>query len=169
MLSNTHIQSICNHYGIQPLRDIVQKDLLQYQGNGFYVLNLQDSNVGNGTHWVGLILDQDVSVYFDSYGGPPPQRVLGFIQKNSRHLLSSQEIIQELDGPGEDVCGYYVIALFLMKARNPTATNQQLLRKFVSQFKEDPSDNLRVLKSIFKKWLPTGRPVHPLIQRLYLL
>ena len=49
--------------------------------NGAYIINLQNSNDGNGTHWYCLYIENKHAMYFDSYGGPPPKEVVKFFKR----------------------------------------------------------------------------------------
>ena len=72
MLSNFDIEEIAHHFNIRVV--IVMKDELKnihptsYQN---YVINLQSSTIGNGTHWMALKIKNKECVYFDSYGNFP--------------------------------------------------------------------------------------------------
>ena len=72
-LSNTEIIKILNDYGIS-INGIYMKDQLPSHLNiGFYIINLQSSTQGDGTHWVALYYSPLRSIYFDSYGFICPQ------------------------------------------------------------------------------------------------
>ena len=48
--------------------------------DGVYVINLDDKN-SNGTYWVSLFIDNNLAVYFDSFGIEyTPQEVLNKIK-----------------------------------------------------------------------------------------
>ena len=51
--------------------------------DGVYVINLDDKN-SNGTYWVSLFVDNNLAVYFDSFGIEYiPQEVLNKIKDKS--------------------------------------------------------------------------------------
>ena len=51
------------------LNGVYMKDELPSKlKKGFYVINLQSSNVGNGTHWTALYYSSKHSFYFDPFG-----------------------------------------------------------------------------------------------------
>ena len=58
-------------------------------GNKFWIINMQDSKDGNGTHWV-LVYDCEKGsrgpskrcIYFDSYGISPPEEIKEFMRKS---------------------------------------------------------------------------------------
>jgi hypothetical protein len=56
-------------------RGVLSRDKLRKVKKGVYILNLQPSRDGNGTHWVMLWNSGSFVVYLDSFGGPPPQNV----------------------------------------------------------------------------------------------
>lgn len=39
---------------------------------GAYIINIQSSEDGSGTHWVSLYLAKKKAFYSDSFGLPPP-------------------------------------------------------------------------------------------------
>jgi hypothetical protein len=44
------------------------------------IINL-DNTRGYGTHWVSLIIKQDIALYFDSFGSlPPPHSVMEYLK-----------------------------------------------------------------------------------------
>jgi len=82
-------------------------------GNKFWIINMQDSNDGNGSHWV-LVYDCEKgsrgsskrSIYFDSYGISPPEEIKEFMRKSKKPLVYSDAQYQTLDSSN---CGYYCI------------------------------------------------------------
>ena len=39
--------------------------------DGGYIINMQSSRKGTGTHWVSLFIIRNNAYYFDLFGGPP--------------------------------------------------------------------------------------------------
>lgn len=79
---------------------------------GNYIINLQNSNEGGGTHWVGLIVYPKKAFYYDSFGFLPPLEVIHYvnpIKKNClqplRELYVANKQIQNQYGA---YCGQYV-------------------------------------------------------------
>ena len=57
MLTNFELESMAKFYNI-PLKGVFQKDLLPYPPTpGNYIVNLQSSFEGSGTHYTCFILD----------------------------------------------------------------------------------------------------------------
>ena len=75
--------------------------------NKFWIVNMQDSDDGNGSHWV-LVYDceRKRSIYFDSYGISPPEEIKEFMRKSKKPLVYSDAQYQTLDSSN---CGYYCI------------------------------------------------------------
>ena len=46
-----------------------------------YIINLESSNDGNGTHWLSLKIENRDCVYFDSYGMLPPEEIISFCKR----------------------------------------------------------------------------------------
>ena len=80
---------------------------------GFYVINLQSSTVGSGTHWTALYYNSKHSYYFDPFGFIAPTEVE---QKLNEYTFNNKQI-QNLKSTA---CGYYCIAfiIFMNKRKN---------------------------------------------------
>ena len=74
-LSEGQIWNLAQGNGIN-LKGVYAKDKLPTICQGKFVINLQSSTDGNGTHWVALKTDGKKGTYFDSFGQPPPVEVL---------------------------------------------------------------------------------------------
>jgi len=80
-LTNYEIEDIAKHYCI-PLIDCCMKDELPHSlKDGYYVINLESSSQGEGTHWTVLIVQPKVAVFMDTFGAPPQHRDSRFCQK----------------------------------------------------------------------------------------
>ena len=67
-LSNIDIINILKSQKIK-INGVFMKDELPSKlKRGFYVINLQSSNVGNGSHWTALYYRPKKSFYFDAFG-----------------------------------------------------------------------------------------------------
>ena len=81
-------------------------------GGKFWIINMQDSDDGNGSHWV-MVYDAKQGdcgkkrcIYFDSYGISPPEEIKQFMRKSKKPLVYSDAQYQTLDSTN---CGYYCI------------------------------------------------------------
>lgn len=144
--SNYQLISAAQKLGI-PLRRVAFKDQLTRHPpeEGAYIINMQDSSDGQGTHWVGLFLTsgkykahaltaakkQPLAYYFDSYGQAPPEAVLRYAKEyRAEWLWYSNEQIQGLN---TNYCGSYVMNwLYAMsrKKGTPEARYEAFLEKF---------------------------------------
>ena len=73
MISNYDLQDMALFYKID-LVVVMKDELVKIKPlSGNYIINLESSQDGNGTHWMGLKIENLDCVYFDSYGYLPPQ------------------------------------------------------------------------------------------------
>lgn len=135
-----------------PLLGVYNKDLLpSKRGNGGYIFNLQDSTDENGvslpgTHWTAAFVEGNRSVYFDSFGFPPPEQVEQFLSKH--HAWNAAQI-QSLRS---EVCGYYCLYFIWFMATHRNLSFYKRFQSFLDQFSDIAEDNLKLLK----------RYIHPL-------
>jgi hypothetical protein len=53
MLTNFEIEDIANHYGLNLSAVVMKDELANYKPkSGNYIINLESSTQGNGTHWI---------------------------------------------------------------------------------------------------------------------
>ena len=165
MLSNFDLENICNEYNV-PLIGVFMKDELASlkQQNGSYIVNLQSSTDGNGSHWTGLVIKDKEAFYFDSFGAPPSVEIVKFIKKRKAcHLGFNNWIIQDLKSEN---CGYFCCAL-LIYIKNNLKNKDSLFKVadgFIDGFEDDTRKNDSVLKSFFVE--NTKSSIIPLIRRL---
>lgn len=111
-LSNIDIEEILKSQKIKVT--VYMKDELPLTlKRGFYVINLQSSTVGSGTHWTALYYNSKHSYYFDPFGFIAPTQVE---QKLNEYTFNNKQI-QNLKSTA---CGYYCIAfiIFMNKRKN---------------------------------------------------
>lgn len=144
--SNYQLIEAAQKIGI-PLRRVAFKDQLARHPpeDGGYIINMQDSKEGGGTHWVGLFLvkskyrahalerprKQPLAYYFDSYGLPPPEAVLKFVRAyGAEWLWHSNEQLQAIN---TYFCGQYTLNwLYYMSQK--TGTPEERYHKFLDKF-----------------------------------
>jgi hypothetical protein len=76
---------------------------LKASKNANYIINLQSSSQGNGTHWMAILIRINKCFYCDSFGVLPPKEVIAFCKKIPKsHLgyndFASQNIKAETCG-----------------------------------------------------------------------
>lgn len=142
--TNYQLLNLCKHFGI-PIRDICNKDLLNQNQpcEGGYIINMQDSTDGHGTHWVALWLEkvifpgktsENITIYFDSFGIDPPLAVIEFCERYGgakARIVSSTKVIQNINGGH---CGQYCID-FLKNMMNKHIRNPiERFNKFIDYY-----------------------------------
>jgi len=125
-----------------PLVGVFSKDTLPdrcYVGS--YIINMEDSDVGNGTHWVLLkIFPTKEVIYFDSFGLPFPEQIKDFVK--GKIAISNREI-QHIDAT---TCGYFCLAcddyMTHQKQHRPIYERYD---DFLNIFKGDTKNNDEIL------------------------
>lgn len=107
-------------------------------GGKFYIINLQDSTAGNGTHWTVVIdfLPNHV-LYCDPYGISPAPPIVSFMVKSKKPAIYSTLDYQGINSENcGSFCAYFVDEL--LRSRNlqdmdkgltdhPSASNEKLV------------------------------------------
>ena len=114
---------------------VYSKDQLPtLQRNKFYIINLQDSDAGKGSHWTVFFYNKPLtSIYYDSFGFIAPLLVQ---EKITPYIYNENEI----QNYKSSVCGYYCIAFikFLHNKNNKEEAFKTFLKLFNLQtFKND--------------------------------
>ena len=145
ILSNYDISDICDYLKIPLIKIISKNELNGTPKNGGYIVNLQSSNAGDGTHWVCFYVRGDIAVYFDSFGEVPPIEVINFL--TNKNIYYNDLHIQDFN---DDSCGFYCVA-FLHYMDNHKGNLKVLSKKFTDFF--DPiiqTNNVKILQKYFK-------------------
>ena len=125
-----------------PLVGVYSKDTLPdrcYVGS--YIINMENRDVGNGTHWVLLkIFPTKEVIYFDSFGLSVPPLIKDFVKGK---IATSTRQIQDIDAT---TCGYFCIAcddyMTYQKQHRPIYERYD---DFLNIFKSDTKKNDEVL------------------------
>jgi hypothetical protein len=54
--------------------------------NGVYIINLQSSDEGSGSHWLNLIVRDKTALYVDPFGAICPTEIIHAVKQN--HLCT---------------------------------------------------------------------------------
>lgn len=138
-LSNFDMMNILNNQGVEFNGIFMKNELPEKLKRGAYIVNLQSSKEGNGTHWVAFYYTPSGSYYYDSYGFVPPLEV----EAKIRPYVYSDNQIQDLDSTA---CGYYCLA-FVMFLHNKNNI-ERAYHTFINLFKKDTEINDRILYKI---------------------
>lgn len=139
-MTNFDILGWVDKLGITDFRGVYSRDNLpnKQQKNECGVLNLDDS-IGEGTHWVCWDFRDKRDIYFDSYGLPPPQEFINYI--NAPYQYNTIQYQHKLSF----LCGYFCL-FFLHQAQ--TTDKYQILYHYLS-----PTNRIKnelVLNEFFK-------------------
>ena len=120
IISNIELLEILKSVNIK-INGVFTKDQIKTPlKDGFYIINLQDSDDGNGTHWVVLYkINDNVSFYYDSFGFPPPDNIEKILNKKYKYNTKQ---IQNINSTS---CGFYCIAFIIFMK-----TKQDKLKAF---------------------------------------
>lgn len=137
-LSNFDILNILDKKNIS-INGIFSKDLLPKLQKGFYIINLENHNEGNGTHWTILYFDNDNNFYMDSFGSPAPLE----IQKHLKDYFYNDKQIQNINSTA---CGYYCIYFIEYFTKNKINKNE--FQNFLNIFKTNSKHNDLILNNL---------------------
>ena len=117
---------------------VYSKDQLPtLQRNKFYIINLQDSEAGKGSHWTVFFYNKPLtSIYYDSFGFIAPLLVQ---EKITPYIYNENEI----QNYKSSACGYYCIA-FIKFLHNKT-NKEEVFKTFLKLFNLQTFKNDKVL------------------------
>lgn len=110
-LSNVDLVKATKDLGIPCFRGVFMRDTLPPSPRRIEcgILN-HDSWEGPGTHWTCWYKRGPVKYYFDSYGLPPPDEMVDYLQPEIRYNTD------ELQKRGDVVCGHFCLYVLKMLA-----------------------------------------------------
>jgi hypothetical protein len=166
MLSNFDLEELSEHYGF-PLTQVLMKDemkSLKASKNANYIINLQSSNQGNGSHWMALAIRDKKCMYVDSFGILPPQEVISFCKKIPKSHLGYNDFgYQHIKS--ETCGGWYCVGLLIHIQNHPNMDVNDASFDYIKMFSYDTLRNNAILKAYFRK-LPKSKGFK-LLDKLY--
>ena len=134
--SNTELLEILKNYNIN-INGVFAKDQIKKPlKDGFYIINLDNSD-GNGTHWTALYKINDAfSLYWDSFGFPPPEYIDNILYKYDYN----KKQIQDIDSTS---CGFYCVAF--IKFLSDKSDKLTAFKTFCNLFGKSTTDNEFIL------------------------
>lgn len=149
MLSNFDLEDIADKMKLD-LIGVFSKDTLPSERvAGSYIINLQNSNDGNGTHWTAFkIFDNAKCCYFDSFGTYLPVEVNKFLMP-FKPIAVNNRTIQDVKS---DKCGYFCIA-FIDFFNNFNTKNDvfEAYDDFLNCFSNNPKINDKIVMELLDK------------------
>ena len=90
---------------------IAKNQLPSHRVYGWYIVNLQSENEGDGrgTHWVYVGVQPPFATYFDSFGQPMPEVVARFLV--GLRVFENHEIYQSLSS---HMCGWLLLLVVVV-------------------------------------------------------
>ena len=165
MISNYDLQDMALFYKID-LVVVMKDELIKIKPlSGNYIINLESSQDGNGTHWMGLKIENLDCVYFDSYGYLPPQEIIDFCKRiHNSHLAYNTKEIQNLS---TTTCGFYALAFLLFLHFKNKSIPDIFSRSsaFSNLFYDNTKYNNKNLQLFYRK-LPNSSNLQ-ILRRLY--
>lgn len=140
-LSNYEIMDLIKHNELDHyFGGVYSKDKLEeLKPTKFYIINLQNSNSGGGTHWTAFYYSKLRSIYFDSYGFPPPKEVEN---KIGSYIFNDSDI-QDFNS---SACGFY--ALYFIKFLHDKTNKEEAFKIFLKLFKNETIKNDKILYNL---------------------
>ncbi len=166
MLSNFDLEELSEHYGF-PLTQVLMKDemkSLKASKHAIYIINLQSSSQGNGTHWLALVVRFN-NKYFccESFGVLLPKEVIAFCKRIPKSYLGYNDFaFQNIKA---ETCGWFAVGLLIYLQNHPDRDLYDACGDYIKIFSYDTTKNNTVLKAYFRK-LPKSKGC-PLINKLY--
>lgn len=116
-----------------------------------FIINMADSNDGQGSHWVGLFISHNLQpFYMDSFGAPPAKEIIKYLKQLKRKIAYSQFAIQDLKS---DRCGIYSLAflLYMNKRHKSQEGFTDTFERFLKQFDlYEQGKNDAILHNLYK-------------------
>ena len=71
MLSNFELERLATIFHWPLVTVCMKNESDKTIQDGCYIINLQSSTAGSGTHWCSMFINRSHAVFFDSFGAPP--------------------------------------------------------------------------------------------------
>ena len=142
LLSNYDLQNYCKELKINLVAIVSKNQLYELKPKiGCYIVNLD--SVGNGTHWVCLILFEKISIYFDPFGIIPPTNVIRFCKRFGKRLIYSTDQLQHINSI---YCGWFCLFAMYYLTKSKSKYKSVLLNKHNAIYSENEEQNDKILK-----------------------
>ena len=142
-LSNFDIINLIKDYKLDYcFGGIYSKDLLpqDLKRTKFYIVNMQDHDEGNGTHWVVFYYNNPLtSIYFDSFGFVAPTDV----ENRINPYIFNDADVQDYNS---SACGYFCIAF--IKFLHSKQDKKEAYKAFLKLFKNETIKNDKILQRL---------------------
>jgi hypothetical protein len=150
MLSNFDLEDMAEKDGLDLIGVYSKNKLPTSRRVGSYVINMEDAEDGNGTHWVAFkIFENGKCCYFDSFGVIYPKDVGDFLSV-FKPIATNNRPIQDINSIK---CGYFCLS-FIKYFNNFNLKNDvyEAYDDFLNCFSNDPKKNDKIVTELLKKY-----------------
>jgi hypothetical protein len=117
---------------------------------GGYIINLQSSTEGHGTHWVFTYINPDGCIYIDPFGAPAPLEISDWYDQAKLRSGWNATKVQNLSS---QLCGWYALGM-LYYLHNRGSVRESIFNtcnRFINLFGGDETeDNGGILKDFYR-------------------
>jgi hypothetical protein len=163
MLSNFDLEHIVQHYRFPPTFFMKDELVNHKPKSGNYIINLESSTSGSGTHWMSMKVSNKQCFYQDSFGIIPPKEVIDFCKRTSTSRLAYSEI--QMQKIKTETCVFFAIGLLIHINCTKNKDIYKSAGEYVNQFSYDSNKNNTILKKFFRN-LPESKGLK-LLSKLY--
>lgn len=142
VLSSLDLEQLIRQYDLQDeFNGIYSKDLLpSLLKEGWYIINLENHDEGQGSHWTCFKKTDALNIYFDSFNFVAPSSI---DQKIKPYVYNDKQI-QDVTS---SACGWYCIACInYIEKHNMVAGDVLAFKDFVNGFSKNQDYNDGILK-----------------------
>ena len=140
-LSSLDLEQLVKQYGINNFNGIYSKDLVPSNlVQGWYIINLESHDKGNGTHWTCFKITNDkLNIYFDSFNFIAPIMVSELI---APYVYNDKQIQDTMSS----ACGFYCIACMNYIEKHNAVGDYLAFKDFVNAFSKNQDYNDNILQ-----------------------
>ena len=141
VLSSKDLEQLIKQYNIINFNGIYSKDLIpDTLAKGWYIINLEDHDMGNGTHWTCFkITDDKVNIYFDSFNFVAPE----LVENKIKPYIYNDKQIQDVES---SACGWYCIACMNFVEKHNIVSDYLAFKDFINAFSKNQDYNDGILQ-----------------------
>jgi hypothetical protein len=151
VLTNFQLEEMAEERGLNLIGIFSKNQLPSERVVGSYIVNMQDYDQGDGSHWVAFILfSNGKACYFDSFGFPMPREINSFLIP-FKPVATNNRTIQCIKST---MCGYFCLAFIeYFNDVDPQIENVfELFDDFLNCFSHDAKKNDVIVKELLKKF-----------------
>jgi hypothetical protein len=151
MLSNFDIEDMAKDADLDLIGVFSKDQMPKERVAGCYIINLQNSGDGDGTHWICCkIFANGKACYFDSFGMPMPIEINSFLMKLKPVATNNREI-QDLKS---DKCGYFCLAFcYYFNNFDPYKADVfNAYQKLLDHYAQDTKQNDKIVDELIKRY-----------------